>query len=115
MIATSAQIPDLAARAIAASRFGEMPWRRSDLEHLAESLAMAVTRLSDAQDEAGRTYDLLKRLDVLAPTDASHADAIALFIDLWLSDLTVRLQVVQRELQALNDPAVLRLPGQDRT
>jgi len=29
--------------------------------------------------------------------------------------LTVRLQVVQRELTALSDPAVLRLPGQDRT
>ena len=115
MIASPAQIPELAARAIAASRFGEMPWRRGDLEHLQESLAMAVTRLGDAQSEASRTYDLLKRLHCLASTDAAHCDAITNVIDLWLSDLTVRLQVVQRELTALSDPAVLRLPGQDRT
>ena len=111
MIATPAQIPDLAARAGAA----ELPWRRSDLEHLQESLAMAVQRLIDAQDEAGRTYDVLRRLNVLSPTDASHADSIAMVIDLWLSDLSARKSMIERELQALSDPIVLRLPGQDRT
>jgi len=93
---------------------GEMPYIRGDLEHLQGALCRAISRLGDAQDEAGRTHDVLKRIGALRPSDAAHCDAIISVIDLWLSDLSERADAVGRELAALNDPSVLRLPGIER-
>jgi len=92
----------------------DMPFIRGDLEHLQGALCRAISRLGDAQDEAGRTYDVLKRIGALRPSDAAHADAVIAVIDLWLSDLSARADAVGRELAALNDPSVLRLPGLER-
>lgn len=100
---------------LAAPHANQMPWRRADLEQLRGALVTAEAQLGVAQYAANSAYSQLKQIGGLAPNDATHADAVLMVIDLWLSSISARAEAVALELAALDDPAVLRMPGEGRS